>query len=106
MSVTPTLIWFRQDLRLQDNPALAAAVGRGGPVVPVYVLDDAAEGNWPMGGAGRWWLHHALAALDVSLRERGSRLVIARGSAVEVVRSLVQASGAGGVFWNRRNEST
>lgn len=104
MSVTPTLIWFRQDLRLQDNPALAAAVGRGGPVVPVYVLDDAAEGNWPMGGAGRWWLHHALAALDASLRERGSRLVIARGSAVEVVRSLVKATGAGAVFWNRRYE--
>ncbi|HRI83734.1 MAG TPA: deoxyribodipyrimidine photo-lyase, partial [Opitutaceae bacterium] len=63
----PVLLWFRQDLRLQDNPALAAAVARGGPVIPVFILDDAGEGNWAPGGASRWWLHHALAALAASL---------------------------------------
>ncbi len=104
MAVTPTLLWFRQDLRLQDNPALFAAVVRGGAVVPMYILDDAAEGNWPMGGASRWWLHQALASLDASLRERGSRLVIARGDSAEVLRKLVKATGAGAVFWNRRYE--
>ena len=65
MSVAPTLLWFRQDLRLQDNPALAAAVARGGAVVPVYILDDAGEGAWPMGGASRWWLHHALSLIHI-----------------------------------------
>lgn len=104
MSVTPTLLWFRQDLRLQDNPALAAAVARGGAVAPVYILDDAAEGKWAMGGASRWWLHHALASLDASLRERGSQLVIARGDSADVLRKLLKMTGAGAVFWNRRYE--
>jgi deoxyribodipyrimidine photo-lyase len=98
------LLWFRQDLRLQDNPALNAAVARGGPVVPVYVLDDAAEGRWAAGGASRWWLHHSLHSLDASLREKGSRLILARGSAAEIIPALQQATGAGAVYWNRRYE--
>lgn len=77
MSVAPAIVWFRQDLRLQDNPALRAALNRGGPVVPPYILDAAGDGRWPIGGAARWWLHHSLAALDASLRERGSRLILA-----------------------------
>jgi deoxyribodipyrimidine photo-lyase len=104
MVVAPALLWFRQDLRLQDNPALVAAVARGGATVPVYILDDPGEGGWPMGGASRWWLHHALAALDTSLRERGSRLVIAQGNSADVLRTLVKATGAGAVYWNRRYE--
>ncbi len=99
-----TLLWFRQDLRLQDNPALAAAVARGGPVVPVYILDDAGEGAWPAGGAARWWLHHALAALERDLRARGSRLVLARGESGAVLGALAAAAGAGAVYWNRRYE--
>jgi deoxyribodipyrimidine photo-lyase len=102
--VTATLLWFRQDLRLQDNPALLAAMARGGPVVPVYVLDDAGEGAWPAGGAARWWLHHALAALDRGLRARGSRLVLARGRAEAALPALAAATGAGAVYWNRRYE--
>ena len=54
----PALVWFRRDLRLADNPALAAAA-RGGAVVPVFVLDPA---DMP-GGASAWWLHGSLAAL-------------------------------------------
>jgi len=104
MAVSPSLVWFRQDLRLQDNPALEATLARGGPVIPVYVSDDATEGKWAMGGASRWWLHQTLAALDASLRERGSRLVIARGDSAAVLRGLVREMGAGAVFWNRRYE--
>ena len=104
MSVTSTLVWFRQDLRLQDNPALAAAISRGGAIIPVYIFDDAAEGKWPLGGASRWWLHHALASLAASLRERGSRLIIAHGASAETLRALIAQTGAGAVFWNRRYE--
>ena len=99
-----TIVWFRQDLRVQDNPALAAALERGAPVVPVYILDEAGEGRWPMGGASRWWLHHSLAALDAALRERGSRLVLARGESGAVLRELIKSTGADAVFWNRRYE--
>lgn len=104
MSMTPSLVWFRQDLRLEDNPAMAAAMARGGAVVPIYILDDAAEGNWPMGAASRWWLHRALLGLDGRLRERGSHLVLARGNAADVLQGLVKTTGAGAVFWNRRYE--
>ena len=102
----PTIVWFRQDLRVQDNPALAAAVARGGPVLPAFILDEAGEGRWPMGGASRWWLHHSLSALAASLRERGSRLVLARGESGAVLRSLIKATGATAVYWNRRYEPT
>lgn len=104
MAISPTLVWFRQDLRLKDNPALAAALARGGPVIPVYISDDAGEGRWPMGGASRWWLHHALASLDASLRERGARLGLARGNSAQVLQQWLKATGAGAVYWNRRYE--
>ncbi|HEX2862126.1 MAG TPA: deoxyribodipyrimidine photo-lyase, partial [Lacunisphaera sp.] len=99
-----TLVWFRQDLRLQDNPALSAAILRGAPVIPVYILDETGEGRWPMGGASRWWLHHSLAALDGALRARGSQLVLAQGDSETVLRGLIQATGADAVYWNRRYE--
>ena len=57
-----------------------------------------------MGDASRWWLHHALAALEIGLRERGSRLVLATGDSGEVLRRLIAATGAGAVYWNRRYE--
>lgn len=64
--MSPTIVWFRQDLRLQDNPALAAALAPGGAIVPVFIWDEAGEGDWPAGGASRWWLHHSLTALDAA----------------------------------------
>ena len=66
------LVWFRQDLRLADNPALSAAVAAGARIVPVYVWSPEEEGGWAPGAASRWWLHQSLQALDASLRERGS----------------------------------
>ena len=98
------MVWFRKDLRLADNPALAAALARGGPIVPVFVHDEEGEGDWPLGGASRWWLHHSLAALDASLRERGSWLVIARGDSETELRRVLRDSGATSVYWNRRYE--
>jgi deoxyribodipyrimidine photo-lyase len=99
-----TIVWFRRDLRLQDNPALAAAVEHGGFVIPVYIHDDAGEGSWKPGAASRWWLHHSLARLDESLRERGSQLLLAVGASGEVLRRLVRKTGATAVYWNRRYE--
>ncbi len=104
MAASPTIVWFRLDLRLADQPALSAAVARGGPLVPVYVLDDAGEGDWPPGGAARWWLHHSLAALAGALRERGSRLVLRRGAAEAQLVRLARETGAGAVAWSRRVE--
>jgi deoxyribodipyrimidine photo-lyase len=98
------IVWFRQDLRLADNPALDAAVKRGQPIIPLYIWAPEDEGDWPPGAASRWWLHQSLHALDIALRERGSRLILAKGRAVEVLSALARQSGATAVFWNRRYE--
>jgi deoxyribodipyrimidine photo-lyase len=99
-----TLVWFRQDLRLEDNPALAAAVARGGPVVPVYIDSEEEEGAWRAGGATLWWRHHALASLHGSLAARGSALLLRRGPALAQLRALATEVGADAVYWNRRYE--
>jgi deoxyribodipyrimidine photo-lyase len=101
VAAAPTLVWFRQDLRLQDNPALHAAVARGGPIIPVYIFEETAEGRWSMGAASRWWLHHSLLALDGALHERDLRLIVKRGDAAALVRELVASTGAVAVYWNR-----
>ena len=98
------LVWLRQDLRLEDNPALGAAVEQGGGVAPVFIWSPEEENPWPPGGASRWWLHHSLAALDAALRAAGSRLIIRRGPALETLRALARETGASSVFWNRRYE--
>jgi deoxyribodipyrimidine photo-lyase len=100
----PTIHWFRLDLRLADNPALAAALERGGPVVPVFIWSPEEEAPWSPGGASRWWLHQSLRALDASLRAAGSRLILRRGPALETLRALIKETGAAAVFWNRRYE--
>jgi deoxyribodipyrimidine photo-lyase len=97
----PALVWFRHDLRLEDNPALHAARG---PVVPVYLWSPGEEGPWAPGSAGRVWLHGSLRALDGVLRERGLRLVIRTGEALEALRELIRETGATAVYWNRRHE--
>ncbi len=91
------LVWFRQDLRLFDNPALNAAAAQG-QVLPVYILDETAPPvGRPVGAASRWWLHHSLAELSRSL---GS-LVLLRGDPVELLPELVRKVNAAGVYWNR-----
>ncbi len=97
-----TLVWFRDDLRISDNPALAAAAESGDDVVACYVLDEETEGIRPLGGASLWWLHHSLAALAQSLTELGIPLVLRRGAAGEVLPQLVDESSARAVAWNRR----
>ena len=93
MSDTPTILWFRRDLRLSDQAAVIAAAGEG-PVVPVYILDDETPKHRKMGAASRWWLHHSLASLDATLREKGSRLILRRGAADKVLASLAKETGA------------
>ena len=99
-----TIVWFRQDLRLRDNPALTAATKRPGPIIPLYIWSPEDEGDWPPGAASRWWLHHSLHELDKSLRKIGSRLVLAQGHAVTVLQRMARQSEATAVYWNRRYE--
>ncbi|MFM7184085.1 MAG: cryptochrome/photolyase family protein [Planctomycetota bacterium] len=98
-----TIVWFRSDLRLDDNPALAAAAARG-PVVPVFIWAPDEETPWAPGAASRWWLHHSLEKLAAGLAKAGTPLVVRAGGSLEVLRVLVKECGATSVVWNRRYE--
>ncbi len=99
-----SLVWFRADLRLADNPALDAAAQSGGSVIPVFIWAPDEEKPWEPGGASRWWLHHSVAELQSRLAKAGSRLVIRCGPTLPALRELVLETGASAVFWNRRYE--
>ena len=88
MAEAPAIHWFRQDLRLRDNPALNAAIATGRPVLPLYILDDETPGRWRMGGASRWWLHHSLTSLAADLKKLGAHLILRRGRADVIIAEL------------------
>ena len=98
----PTILWFRNDLRLSDHPALTAAVAAGRPVLPVYLFDEESAGLRPLGSASKWWLAHSLESLSRDLRQRGARLRILAGPAVERIPQLAADAGAATVMWSRR----
>jgi deoxyribodipyrimidine photo-lyase len=98
------ILWFRRDLRLADNPALLRALRAVRRLVPLYIHAPDEEADWRPGAASRWWLHHSLAALDESLRPKGSRLLIRRGPSLETLRQIARETGASQVYWNRLYE--
>ena len=89
--------WFRQDLRLSDNPALLRAV-QSGDVLPVYILDDENAGEHRMGAASRLWLHHSLNALNISLNQK---LALYRGDPTKILPEIISRHDVKSVFWNR-----
>src|SRR6056297_677854 len=94
----PAIAWLRRDLRLTDNPALRAACAGGAPVIPVFIHDHSLAA---LGAAAKWRLGLSVAALAHDLWDKGSRLILRRGNAREVLLSLVEETGAGGVHWSR-----
>ena len=104
MTMNPSIVWLRQDLRIEDNPALQEAIGSGGPVIPVYNWAPEEEGGWPPGAASRWWLHNSLKRLQKELENIGLSLVIRSGSTLANLEQIIDKTGATAVFWNRRYE--
>ena len=102
MSQPPVIVWFHDDLRLADHPALHAALRTQQPLICVYVLDEQSPGLRTLGGASRWWLSQSLRALDADLSKLGQRLILRRGAAAQAVADLARSSGASAAFWNRR----
>ena len=99
---SPAIVCFRDDFRVQDNPALWHAADSGRPLVALYVHDSVSEGLRELGGAQKWWLHHALQNLDGDLEALGLKLVIRSGPADDVLKEVVDETGAAVVYWNRR----
>ena len=98
------ILWFRRDLRLEDNPALDAALRAHDRVQCLYIDAPNEEAPWAPGEARRWRLHHSLAALDAALRTRGAALNLARGPTAATLDALLQSTQAQGVYWNRLYE--
>jgi deoxyribodipyrimidine photo-lyase len=108
-SNSPCIVWFRDDLRLSDHPALNAAAEirakTGAPVVCLYVFDEVSDvlhspGGRPLGGAARWWLAQSLRALQMNLGTIGASLVLRRGPSAKIISELARQISAGAVFWN------
>lgn len=94
------IVWFRQDLRLADNEAIAKAAEDNAQVAYVFIHDENLA--WKLGGASRWWLHHSLTALSQSLNKQGHQLVLRSGDTKSCLAKLVEETGATQIFWNRR----
>ncbi len=102
MPAQPVIFWFRDDLRLADNPGLSAAVATGQPVILLYLLDETTEGVRPPGAAALWWLDKSLRALSADIEQRGGRLNLRRGAAADVLPAIAVRTKASQIFWNRR----
>lgn len=96
----PSLFWFRRDLRLEGNPALAQAAALGAPLALVFVADP---DDLP-GGAGLWWRDLSLARLQADLARRGQCLHLVEGSPLDCIPRLATSLRAEHVFWNKLHE--
>lgn len=96
--MTIALVWFRYDLRLNDNPAFINACSHHQLVIPLYIYD---EKNSALGEAQNWWLHHSLNSLSDSLIQRGLNLILRKGNPLEIILDLIKTVSLSSVYWNR-----
>jgi deoxyribodipyrimidine photo-lyase len=94
----PVIVWFRNDLRAHDHPALVAAAQTGRPIIPIFILDEDARA---LGGASRWWLHHSLKSLEKSLGGLGATLLLHRGNSHEILQQLTLHTQATAIYYNK-----
>jgi deoxyribodipyrimidine photo-lyase len=98
----PLILWFRDDLRLGDNPALTAAAKTDRVILPIFIFDQTSPKIRLLGGASRWWLHGSLQSIHKDLEARGGTLQIFEGMAETILPKIIAQTGATSVFWNRR----
>lgn len=98
--MNPIIVWLRQDLRLEDNPALFYAAAEG-IVIPVFILDHTIPKSWQLGGAQRWWLHHSLIELQKQFANYKIPLILQQGDPEKILLTLIKKTGAQTVYWNR-----
>lgn len=98
------MLWFRLDLRLDDNLALHEAIKTGSTIIPVYIHDSKSEGEWRHGAVSQWWLNQSLKKLSEKFHSYGSKLIFRKGDSLTELQLLLRETGARTIFWNRRYE--
>lgn len=97
-----SIVWFRQDLRIQDNPALVHASQQKSPILFLYIYDDTLPPEQTMGGAQQWWLYNSLTALGDQLKKRfDTPLILKRGNPLSILKTICHEIEATGLYWNR-----
>jgi len=96
-----TIVWIRNDFRLNDNPALAIAAAHGS-VLPVHIWDESSYGEWVPGAVSRVWLHHSLLAFAKNLSAANAPFIIRKGDSLSALRELIIETGATTVVFNQR----
>ena len=97
------LVWFYNDLRLADNPALVNAIESGKPVIPIFIWDEN-DSDLHTGGAAKWWLHQSLDRLSNRIEELGSKLIFRSGTPKTIIQEMVDDYDVSSVYLNRRFE--
>jgi deoxyribodipyrimidine photo-lyase len=98
-----TIVWFRKDLRLHDNPALWEAA-KEGIVIPVFIWSEEGKREYSEGEASLWWLYRSLASLDERLRSKGLKLFITSGEEFDALVGVLEETEADAVYFNERYE--
>ena len=96
------LVWFRKDLRLRDNPCLAAALKEKKEIIPVFIWDSEEGGQWSPGAASRWWLHNALESLKADILKNNGNLILQKGKAENILPKLIEATGVDTLYYGRK----
>ena len=95
------IMWFRQDLRLNDNPALDALNRKYKKIIPIYILDNKVD----MGSATKWWLSQSLLELDLSLKKINSKIFFFKGNPGTILKKIIDENNIDAVYWNRLYDS-
>ena len=102
-SMKTTIVWFRKDLRIHDNPAFFQAASKGS-VIPIFIWSEVEESQMRQGSASRWWLHQSLVVLQQRLASKGIPLLIRKGKAIQVLEEIIEETSADGLYYNERYE--
>lgn len=104
MKNKPIIVWFRNDLRINDHAALFKACEKGVPIIPVFIYDNEQMGNWDYGGAQKYWLHHSLLSLGQDLKQKGANLILRRGNIIANLGDIAIQSSASAIYCLRNYE--
>jgi deoxyribodipyrimidine photo-lyase len=99
-----SLFLFRNDLRLQDNQALTAALNSGQAVILLYIFDESSKEKRTIGSASQWWLHLSLISLSNNIKKLGGKLILRKGQTIEILDDIINQADVNKLYFSRTYE--